>query len=368
MAEGCRQCEELRQEVAKLKRSMDLRRAREREVECKQCLTHLANIKALEEEHQAAVSALKAQHQQELARVGMLGESSGGPVSSTDGELTELQRRLSLLEEGYEAQITALKHQYEEALGSQPDLCEEKVRQRYQLEIEHLRGLCEKGLGAMENSHKRMLMEMEEKHCRELAALQAEKEQALAEETQATLAALDAMRKAHESEVQREIAKFKEEFIRKMQSSHDLTAIHKEHEAEMEDIRREILSLSQKYSVKCLESASLEEKLDALTRQLADVNKQLFDLQARNKQLKTHLSAQVSQLQAEGKRDAESQLKLCEAELGLMKEEVARLTQQLHQTQSNNGGRGSRGAQRREGNSPPLEEHPLRLSTVPART
>lgn len=36
----------------------------------------------------------------------------------------------------------------------------------------------------MENSHKRMLMEMEEKHRRELAALQAEKEQALAEETQ----------------------------------------------------------------------------------------------------------------------------------------------------------------------------------------
>ena len=39
-------------------------------------------------------------------------------------------------------------------------------------------------------------------------------------------------------------------------------------------------------------------------------------------------------LQVEGKRDAESQLKLCEAELGLMKEEVARLTQQLHQTQT----------------------------------
>lgn len=105
------------------------------------------------------------------------------------------------------------------------------------------------------------------------------------------------MRKAHESEVQREIAKFKEEFIRKMQASHDLTAIHKEHEAEMEDIRREILSLSQKYSVKCLESASLEEKLEALTRQLADANKQLFDLQARNKQLKTHLTAQLSQVQ-----------------------------------------------------------------------
>lgn len=45
MAESCRQCEELRQEVAKLKRSMDLRRAREKEVECKQCLAHLSTIK-----------------------------------------------------------------------------------------------------------------------------------------------------------------------------------------------------------------------------------------------------------------------------------------------------------------------------------
>ena len=158
-------------------------------------------------------------------------------------------------------------------------------------------GLCEKGLSAMENSHKRMLAELEEKHRRELAALQAEKEQALAEETQATLAALDAMRKAHEAEVQREIGKFKEEFIRKMQSGHDIGAIHKEHEAEMEDIRHEILSLSQKYSIKCLESAALEEKVDALNKQLNDASKQVFDLEARNKQLKAHLSAQVSQLQ-----------------------------------------------------------------------
>lgn len=94
----------------------------------------------------------------------------------------------------------------------------------------------------------------------------------------------------------------------------------------------------------------------------------MFDLQARNKQLKGHLSAQVSQLQGEGRRDAESQLKVCEAELGLMKEEVARLTQQLHQAQTSNGGRGSRGALRKEGSSPPLEEHQHRPSAAPART
>jgi hypothetical protein len=42
--------------------------------------------------------------------------------------------------------------------------------------------------------------------------------------------ALDAMRKAHETEVQKEIAKFKSEFITKMQSTHDIGALHKEHE------------------------------------------------------------------------------------------------------------------------------------------
>lgn len=42
--------------------------------------------------------------------------------------------------------------------------------------------------------------------------------------------ALDAMRKAHEMEVQKEIAKFKAEFIKKMQATHDIGALHKEHE------------------------------------------------------------------------------------------------------------------------------------------
>nr|XP_045626396.1 serine-rich adhesin for platelets-like isoform X4 [Procambarus clarkii] len=333
MTDGCRQCEELRQEVAKLKRNLDSRRVKEREAECKQCLEYMNTLKVVEQDHRVALSALQAQHDDEILRLREEVRYEP-PTRDSDDELTELKRRLCLLEDGYEAQIIALKEQYEEALGSQPDMCEEKVRQRYQVEIEHLRGLCEKGLGAMENSNKRMLAELEEKHRRELAALQAEKEQALAEETQATLAALDAMRKAHESEVQREIAKFKEEFIKKMQSGHDIGAIHKEHEAEMEDIRHEILSLSQKYSIKCLESAALEEKVESLTKQLTDANKLLFDLEARNKLLKTHLSAKVSQLQDDSGRDTTARLRLRESELVLRNEEIARLTQQLQQAQS----------------------------------
>lgn len=39
----------------------------------------------------------------------------------------------------------------------------------------------------MENSHRRMIMELEEKHRRELQNLRIEKEQELADETKATL-------------------------------------------------------------------------------------------------------------------------------------------------------------------------------------
>jgi len=38
------------------------------------------------------------------------------------------------------------------------------------------------------------------------------------------------MRKAHEADVQKEVAKFKAEFLKKIQSSHDIGALHKEHE------------------------------------------------------------------------------------------------------------------------------------------
>lgn len=42
--------------------------------------------------------------------------------------------------------------------------------------------------------------------------------------------ALDAMRKAHEAEVQKEVTKFKTEFLKKIQSNHDIGTLHKEHE------------------------------------------------------------------------------------------------------------------------------------------
>ncbi|CAH2073120.1 unnamed protein product, partial [Iphiclides podalirius] len=204
-----------------------------------------------------------------------------------------LQRRLAALDSEYSAQLDSLRAAYQSAVAA--DTHGDGLRARYQQEIEQLRALCEKGLLAMESSHRRIVREMEEKHRAEREQLRLDKEQALAEETRATLAALDAMRKAHESEVRREVDKFKAEFLAR--AAHpDLGQLSSRHQQEMEEIKREILSLSEKYSVKCVESAALEERLATATAQLAQAHNHIMQLDARNKQLRAHIISEANEM------------------------------------------------------------------------
>ncbi|XP_063822072.1 protein outspread isoform X3 [Ostrinia nubilalis] len=204
-----------------------------------------------------------------------------------------LQRRLAALDSEYSAQLENLRAAYQSAVAA--DTHGDGLRARYQQEIEQLRALCEKGLLAMESSHRRIVREMEDKHRAEREQLRLDKEQALAEETRATLAALDAMRKAHESEVRREVDKFKAEFLSR--GNHpDITQLSSRHQQEMEEIKQEILSLSDKYSVKCVESAALEERLAAATAQLAHAHNHIMQLDSRNKQLRAHLISEANEM------------------------------------------------------------------------
>lgn len=121
-----------------------------------------------------------------------------------------------------------------------------------------------------------------------------------------------------------------------MQSSHEVT-IHKEQDREeLESIKHEILSLSEKYSIKCLENASLEEHVQPLARQLSEANSLIFDLTARNKQLRARLKSSIRELQSavddESEIDAlqlKLQLQLKENELMQKQEEISDLQQQL---------------------------------------
>ncbi|XP_050085396.1 protein outspread isoform X3 [Anopheles aquasalis] len=215
-------------------------------------------------------------------------------VRKEQEHVRKLEKHLELLETEHAQQIDNLHAAYREQqmaneLDSQKDKDDEdSLRSRYQAEIQQLRALCEKGLAAMEASHKRIIHELEEKHQQEIAKLILEKEQALAEETQATLAALDAMKKAHQNEVQREVTRFKQEFLKQFQKGGQPPQTFREKEQELEEVRLEILSLSEKYSMKCVETASLEEKLRIATQQLKCSQQHIQQLDVRNKQLRAH--------------------------------------------------------------------------------
>ncbi|XP_025407850.1 protein outspread isoform X2 [Sipha flava] len=296
----CNKCHDLRMQIASLQ--MYLAQCQE----CQRCIYLQEKIKGYEQERDVELETVQTRHQMDIAELkSRLEEEKRKLMIVNDQEqvvlkdrIKKLEKRLSALDSEYNQQMDNLRLSYQISLASHDSsnsiMTEESTKLRYQTEIEHLRALCEKGLLAMENSHRRIIAELEEKHRQETESLKLEKDQALAEETHATLAALDAMRKAHEAEVQKEVTKFKTEFLKKIQSNHDIGALHKEHEAEMEEIKKEILSLSEKYSIKCVESANLEEELKSANSQLAQAQQQIIQLDSRNKQLRAHLVSETN--------------------------------------------------------------------------
>lgn len=135
----------------------------------------------------------------------------------------------------------------------------ECINHKQRTDLEQLQLLCERVLITIEHWHCKMLRDIRDQHVQEIESLRQDKEQALVEETQATLAALDAMRKAHEADVKREVTKFKDDYQRKQQNNW--------------------LQLSERLSVKCLEVVALEEQLDSTTRQLVHAQQYILQLE-----------------------------------------------------------------------------------------
>lgn len=92
----------------------------------------------------------------------------------------------------------------------------------------------------------------------------------------------------------------------------------------MEEIKQEILSLSAKYSSKCVESAALEEKVGSLTKQLAQAQQHIMQLDVRNKQLRAHLVLETNDT---GINDTMHMLRGREHEIAEPREEIHRLQQ-----------------------------------------
>lgn len=115
----------------------------------------------------------------------------------------------------------------------------------------------------MKSSYDDTIKELKQQFEQDLKKLREEHIEELEDEKNATRLALDAVRRAHEEELQQITEKIKKEQHSEVYSNaHNGTS---DRQSKMiEQITAELTSLSAMYSAKCLENSQLDEKMQAL--------------------------------------------------------------------------------------------------------
>uniref|UniRef100_A0A8C2G2B4 Myosin phosphatase Rho interacting protein n=1 Tax=Cyprinus carpio TaxID=7962 RepID=A0A8C2G2B4_CYPCA len=231
------------------------------------------------------------------------------PLPSTQNrDASELEKLLESYRKGVEELKAQLESCHQQLMDSNQHKLELQGQLKNALEREQqIRAgyispaTCERGFVAMEESHQKAIDELQRKHQRELEKLQEEKERLLAEETAATISAIEAMKNAHRTELERELEK-----ARKANSNTenaDIGEIHKQHEEELVSYQREIEVLSEQYSQKCLENAHLAQALEAERQALRQCQRENQELNAHNQELNNRLAAEVTRMRAMASED-----------------------------------------------------------------
>ncbi|XP_045442392.1 myosin phosphatase Rho-interacting protein isoform X11 [Pipistrellus kuhlii] len=101
------------------------------------------------------------------------------------------------------------------------------LREKYQKDFENLKATCERGFAAMEETHQKKIEDLQRQHQRELEKLREEKDRLLAEETAATISAIEAMKNAHREEMERELEKSQRSQISSINS--DIEALRRQY-------------------------------------------------------------------------------------------------------------------------------------------
>ncbi|XP_060101466.1 TRIO and F-actin-binding protein [Heteronotia binoei] len=202
---------------------------------------------------------------------------------------------------------------------------------------------CERSLAEMEASHRQVMMELQRHHQREMERLHLEKERLLAEEAAATAAAIEALKKAHREELNRELGR-----TRSFQKGDlDSDALRRQHESDVESLKRELQVLSEQYSQKCLEIGDLVAKAEEQEQILQHCQQEGKELLRHNQELQRRLSEEIGQLRAfiatqsscdshnneKNTCELEVLLRVKENELQYLKKEVQCLKEELQMMQ-----------------------------------
>uniref|UniRef100_A0A7N8YMU9 Protein outspread-like n=1 Tax=Mastacembelus armatus TaxID=205130 RepID=A0A7N8YMU9_9TELE len=211
------------------------------------------------------------------------------------------------------------------------------LREKYQRDFESLKATCERGFAAMEETHQKVIEDLQRQHQREISKLMEERERLLAEETAATIAAIEAMKNAHKEELE----KTQRSQLSGLNS--DIDELRLQYEEELQSIQRELEVLSEQYSQKCLENAHLAQALEAERQALRQCQRENQELNAHNQELNNRLTAEITRMRScfsgetalppltQGKDvyELEVLLRIKESEIQYLKQEIHSLKDEL---------------------------------------
>ncbi|KAM6114008.1 myosin phosphatase Rho-interacting protein isoform 2-T2 [Pterocles gutturalis] len=288
---------------------------------------HQVETTPLREEKQIPITPLHLAHAEDQDE----GLTKQHLTTLLEKELEQKQKEaLELLE-----QNRHLQDQLKVALGR-----EQSAREGYVLQA-----TCERGFAAMEETHQKKIEDLQRQHQRELEKLREEKDRLLAEETAATISAIEAMKNAHREELERELEKSQRSQISSVNA--DIEALRRQYLEELQSVQRELEVLSEQYSQKCLENAHLAQALEAERQALRQCQRENQELNAHNQELNNRLAAEITRLRTlltgEGGGEAagspltqgkdayelEVLLRVKESEIQYLKQEISSLKDEL---------------------------------------
>ncbi|XP_030338190.1 myosin phosphatase Rho-interacting protein isoform X3 [Strigops habroptila] len=265
---------------------------------------------------------------------GGTGQDPGSDLDSMHG----LRERIQELEAQMNVMRDELENKHLEGNAS-------TLREKYQKDFENLKATCERGFAAMEETHQKKIEDLQRQHQRELEKLREEKDRLLAEETAATISAIEAMKNAHREELERELEKSQRSQISSVNA--DIEALRRQYLEELQSVQRELEVLSEQYSQKCLENAHLAQALEAERQALRQCQRENQELNAHNQELNNRLAAEITRLRTlltgEGGGEAagspltqgkdayelEVLLRVKESEIQYLKQEISSLKDEL---------------------------------------
>ncbi|XP_034297437.1 myosin phosphatase Rho-interacting protein isoform X5 [Pantherophis guttatus] len=288
--------------------------------------------------HQVETTPLREEKQIPIAPLHL-------PHPEENGEILHKQHLTVLLEKELEQSQKAASELLEQNRVLQDQLKVALGREQSAREGYVLQATCERGFAAMEETHQKKIEDLQRQHHRELEKLRQEKDRLLAEETAATISAIEAMKNAHREELERELEKTHRSQISSINS--DIEALQRQYLEELQSVQRELEVLSEQYSQKCLENAHLAQALEAERQALRQCQRENQELNAHNQELNNRLAAEITRLrtlltgeggmetaaspltQGKDAYELEVLLRVKESEIQYLKQEISSLKDEL---------------------------------------